>query len=351
MRDTGQNSLIVTACLCAIMIMVGWLLYIGQLVLVPVVIAVVAVYVIDTAAEALGRVPGLAWIGRGWRRAIVLLGCLAVVLALGGLVAYSVTSITADMPVYIANLDILQWRLVAMLGLDDVPSVADYTETVLDSLDLITLLPSILTTLSGSGSFLLAAGLYAAFILAGMDHMPARIRVALEAYGSADATLEVVRKINLRIGAYLSAKTFINVILGLASWVVMWALGIDHAMFWALLIALLNYIPYFGSAIGVAFPVTMSLVQFAVPLHSVLTLFALAVPQMVVGYYIEPKVLGKSVNLNPLTVLFALSIWGAIWGLIGAVLAVPLTAIMVIVLAEFKSTRFLAVLLSDSGEV
>lgn len=346
-----NKGLIVATCLLAFLIMIGWLLYIAQLVLIPIVIGIVAAYVIYTAAEALGRLPVLGRISRGWRRAFVLIGVLGAMLALGAMVAHSVTRIQADLPVYIANLDILQWKLVKLLGLHDVPSLAEYAETVLDALDLVTVLPAVLSTLSGSGSFLLAAGLYAAFILSGLERFQARLLVALAPYGTAETTLDVIGKINQRIGSYLTVKTLINIVLGLVCWLILWILRIDHAMFWALLIALLNYVPYIGSIIGVAFPVTMSLVQFASPLHSLLTLAALMVPQIVVGYVVEPRALGKSVNLNPVTVLLALSVWGTLWGLLGAVLAVPLTAMTVIVMAEFRQTRFLAVLLSDTDEV
>jgi predicted PurR-regulated permease PerM len=131
----------------------------------------------------------------------------------------------------------------------------------------------------------------------------------------------------------------------------MWLLGIEHAGFWAIMIGVLNYVPYVGSVIAVFFPVTISLVQFASFTQAAEALVLLTVPQMAIAYYVEPKFLGRTVNLSPFTVLLSLAVWSALWGMMGAVLAIPLTAMVAIILAEIPSTRFVAVLMSDNGDV
>lgn len=350
-RETRPDKLVTITCALALTIMAGWLLKVGQSILLPVLVGIIAVYVLVTAAQAMTALPVLGQLPRGWRRALVLMLFIGTVVFLGGIVASSAAAITSAIPGYVANLDLLQLRVVDALGLDDVPSVAEYSERLMDTVDLTALLPTVLATVSGSGSVIIAAALYAVFILADLDRLPERTRVALVNSEQADHTLAVVGKINRRIGDYLAAKTLVNVVLGTVSFVFMWALGIEHAGFWALLIGLLNYIPYIGSIIAVAFPVTMSLVQFASFSHAAITLVALFLPQMIVGYYVEPKFLGKSVNLSPFTVLLALAVWTSLWGMTGAVLAVPLTAMVAIILAEFDGTRFISVLLSDDGEL
>ncbi len=69
------------------------------------------------------------------------------------------------------------------------------------------------------------------------------------------------------------------------------------------------------------------------------------------GYVLEPRLLGKSVNLSACVVLLALSLWTTLWGALGAILAVPLTAVVMIILAEMPALRPLAVLISHDGEV
>lgn len=132
---------------------------------------------------------------------------------------------------------------------------------------------------------------------------------------------------------------------------VLWFCGVEHAVFWALIIGLLNYIPYIGSLMGVVFPVLLTIVQFGSLQMTLLVLSLLTVAQMYVGNVLEPKMIGKQTNLSPFVVLVSLSLWSALWGVAGAILAIPLTSILVIIFSAFQSTRALAILLVDDPSV
>ena len=164
-------------------------------------------------------------------------------------------------------------------------------------------------------------------------------------------TVALLERINTRVGEYLSVKTLVNVILAGLSFLIMLALGIEFALFWAILIGLLNYIPYIGSMIGVFFPVLLSLAQFGSLYMGAGVLVALSIAQLFVAGFLEPRMMSRAFNLSPFVVLLALAFWGALWGVSGAVLAVPLTATLVIVLAEIEATRPIAIMLSGSGKV
>ena len=73
--------------------------------------------------------------------------------------------------------------------------------------------------------------------------------------------------------------------------------------------------------------------------------------QIVLGNFVEPKMMGKGTNLGPVIVIIALAFWGMIWGIVGMILAVPVTAVLVIILSQIPSTRFMAILLSEKGEI
>jgi predicted PurR-regulated permease PerM len=128
-------------------------------------------------------------------------------------------------------------------------------------------------------------------------------------------------------------------------------LGIEFAGFWALLIALFNYIPYLGSFLGVVFPVALSALQFGDLNVVLLVLLALTAAQIFVGSFLEPYLMGNQLNLSPFVIMVSLTVWAALWGIAGALLSVPITAIMVIVFSEFPGTRPLAILLSRDGRV
>ena len=162
---------------------------------------------------------------------------------------------------------------------------------------------------------------------------------------------QLTTDINARIGAYLALKTFIGILLGAISWMVMAYVGLEFAALWAILIVLLNYVPYIGSFLSVLFPVIMAIVQFF-DLNEVLAvLLPLTVVQFLIGNFLDPYLMGNSLNLSPFVILVSLTVWSGLWGIPGAFLAVPITAVMAIVFSEFSGTRPLAVLLSRNGQL
>jgi len=154
-----------------------------------------------------------------------------------------------------------------------------------------------------------------------------------------------------QIQSYLWIKTAMSLLTGVISYAILLAVGVDFAAFWAFVIFLLNYIPTIGSLLGVVFPALLTLVQFSTPVPFVIVVAALGVTQMTIGNFIEPRVMGSTLNLSPLVVILSLVIWGSLWGIVGAILCVPITVIGMIVFAHFEKTRPIAVLLSGNGKI
>ena len=105
------------------------------------------------------------------------------------------------------------------------------------------------------------------------------------------------------------------------------------------------------SVAGVVFPVLMTIVQFEDPGTVLSMLTLLTVLQFGIGNFLDPYVMGSSLNLSPFAILVSLAVWSELWGVPGAFLAVPITAILTIVFSEFPGTRPIAVLLSRSGRL
>jgi len=146
-------------------------------------------------------------------------------------------------------------------------------------------------------------------------------------------------------------KTGVNVLLGAVCWGILALFGLQFAGFLAVLIGLLNYIPYAGSFLGVVIPVLMALAQFGEPGTALALLAALTAAQFVIGNFLDPYLMGSSLNLSPFAILVSLAVWSQLWGIAGAFLAVPITAVMVIVFSEFAGSRPIAILLSKSGHL
>ena len=330
-----------------LVVLIGWLLVIGKDLLVPVVAAVIAVYVLTTAAEAMGRLPVLRHVGATWRHVLVLVLFILVFIGLGLVITVTVNQLIELAPVYRDNLETLAGHLAAYAGIERHPTWEDIREATIGRIDITALLTSLLGSVTALGATIFIIIIYAAFLMAERFSFPAKLAAAFPRGDQAERTAQLIRHVNGRIGHYLAVKTLINVILGVISYAIMWAMGIDFALFWAVLIALFNYIPYVGSLIGVIFPVALSLAQFASLPTTLLLAALLTIAQVYTGNVLEPRMFSRQLNLSAFVILVALSLWTALWGLPGAILAVPLTSVMAIVFAALPETRFIAVLLAD----
>ncbi len=335
----------------ALAVMLGWLMWVGKPVLLPIIAALISVYVLSTAANWMERLP---LVGRlpGWvRRSIVLVAFAAGVVLLFVLVINNLAQVATAMIRYEANLDALATRFASLAGIEDEPTWENLRRATLDQIDFGAWVAPALSSLRGFGTLLFLTVLYAAFFMAERGVLARKLVIALGDAGSGERTLDLLRTINERIGGYLSVKTVVNVILGGISFAIMLVLGLEFALFWAVLIAFLNYVPYLGSLIGVLLPTLLSLAQFGTIGMAAITFALLTAAQLFVGAYLEPRMMGRAFNLSPFAVLLALAFWSTLWGLPGAVLAVPMTASLVLVLAAFPATRSAAVMLSASGRV
>jgi len=156
----------------------------------------------------------------------------------------------------------------------------------------------------------------------------------------------MVEKIGKSITGYLGVKTFTSLLTGILSYFALLFIGVDAPLFWAFLIFILNYIPTVGSLIATFFPTAFALLQYGDLSHAVLVLSIVGAIQIIVGNILEPRLMGSSLNISPLVVILTLIVWNAIWGVVGMLLSVPITVIIIIVLAEFEGSRPIAILLS-----
>lgn len=148
-----------------------------------------------------------------------------------------------------------------------------------------------------------------------------------------------------------ASKTFVSVLTSLISYSVFRWLDLEYAETWAVLTFALNFIPSIGSIVAVVFPAMVSLVQFdTITPFLVIVLFCGTV-QFMIGNFLDPALLGRSLNMSTFMVIIALTFWSAVWGVIGAFLSVPLTVCILIVFSHIPALRPLAILMSKDGEL
>lgn len=149
------------------------------------------------------------------------------------------------------------------------------------------------------------------------------------------------------VQTYLVVKSALSVVTGAicGTWVAI--CGVDFALLWGLLAFLLNYVPTLGMFIATIPPVVVALIQLG-PGSALLVLAGYGVINFTLGNLVEPRIMGRALGLSPLVVFMSMVFWGWLWGPIGALLAVPLTMIIKIMLANIEDLRWVAVLLGSA---
>lgn len=156
-------------------------------------------------------------------------------------------------------------------------------------------------------------------------------------------------EIESRVKRYIITKTAVSATTGLIVGVFLKLLGVELAMVFGIFAFLLNFIPSVGSIIATLLPLPVVLIS--PDFNATIFLLVLLLPggtQIVIGNIIEPKIMGDNLQLHPVVILAALIFWGMLWGIVGMFLAVPMTAILSILLARTELTRPVAMVLAGN---
>lgn len=196
----------------------------------------------------------------------------------------------------------------------------------------------------GVGSFLAAMTNSLIYVLSQSTIVILFLMFLLFGSRSADQPLPpVFNDISRKVRRYVQVKTALSLVNGAIVGVILSVLHIELAMVFGLLTALLNFIPNVGSIIATLLPLPM--VLFASDVSQPEAFLAILLPGIIhffIGNILEPKLLGNTMDLSPVVVLLSLTVWTALWGGIGALLAVPITAIIQILCQQLDFTRPIA---------
>jgi AI-2 transport protein TqsA len=151
------------------------------------------------------------------------------------------------------------------------------------------------------------------------------------------------------IRKYMTVLTGINFLVGLGDAIFLMIMGIPYAFLWGLLAWFMGYIPSIGFMIALIPPVLLAYAMYGLQ-TALIVLVGYIVINGGIQNFIQPKIMGESLKVSPLVIFVGLFIWGYLLGGIGAILAVPMTMLVIIIMENFEGTRSLAVLMRFTGE-
>lgn len=336
---TLRNAVVVVA-----VILAGAALKWLSPILSPLVLAIFLLMMIDGFASWLRRrLPSLPV----WAAVALSLAAFVGVFAITVLViAEYAVGIREQLTSYAPRLSNLIERAAGMAGLEAPPSInqlfvrlnpGQYISGVLGGLQ----------SFTSNAVFVL---IYLGFLLASQVGFKKKVVRLFPGGSERSEAAAVFGRIREGVQRYLWIQTVTGALIAILSWGVMMAVGLDNAGFWAFIIFVAGYIPIIGGAIGCFVPPIFALVQFDVLWPAVVLLVTLNVINFIVANVILPRMQGESLNLDPVVVLLSLAFWGAIWGVAGMFLSTPLTVMAMVILAQFRGTLWIAILLSGDGD-
>ena len=319
------------------------LLYFLAGILIPLVIAFVLVVLVDAV---------VTFIDRRWQKAprwaiSLLAGLTVIILASSGIfvLAQGAVQMVDQGPALVARLEAIVQDVGRSLGLREPLNLG----SLIGQVSVPQVAGQVLSAAQGVAGAVLLIIVYFGFMVAGRRRVGRKVDAIGGTSGRSKAIRNVIQRITTDVRTYLWVQTLTGAMLATASALVMLAVGLHNVFFWMVVLFLLSFIPMIGVTIGSIVPALFALLQFATVWPAIAIFGGIQLAAFIIGNLIYPRMQADTQNIDPVTTLLALSLWTFLWGLPGAFLAVPMTLMLMMVFAQFDSTRWVAIALSNDG--
>jgi predicted PurR-regulated permease PerM len=341
-RSPGPSAVTRNAAVFMAVVVAFFLVRFFQGVLTPLVVATFLLLLIDAVSRVIqARLPSApAWIRGGLAGALILAGFSII----GGL-------FVLEAPPFAGHLRGLEPRLnFALASAMNLVGVAPVTIGQLFSgVDPSAVLTRVFATARSLVSYGVLVIIYFGFLLASRAAFGRKLDRLYDTAAHRNAARRVTASVRNAVERYVRLQTLKALMMALAAWGLMFAFGLHEALFIAFVVFLAAYVPIIGPIAGSIFPGLVALAQFSDLGRPAILTAVLASVVFVIDNVLMPKLASDELNIDPLLVLISLGFWAAILGGPGVLLSTPLTVTVMAIAAEFKDTRWLAILLSKDG--
>lgn len=324
------------------------LLIITKDILIPLVLAVILWFIVKEMRSFFNKINWIETKVPKWVKtslaSLIVFGVIGFVISI---LASNINDLKNSLPIYENNIIHVEKLINSTFNINVENLFSDFFV----DFDFSNIIKNIINSVSSTFGSIFMILIYVLFIFMEESASSNKLKFIYSTQEKYNEARTLLKDIENSISSYITLKTLVSFITGTLSYIVLLIIGIDVPLFWAFLIFLLNYIPTIGSLIATLFPTVIALLQFGEFTPSLLILTFVGLIQVIVGNIIEPKIVGNSLNVSSLVVILSLTIWGSIWGVFGMVISVPITVIMIIIFSRFESTKNIAILLSEKGEI
>ncbi|HML92361.1 AI-2E family transporter [Methyloceanibacter sp.] len=348
-QSTAPSRHLINAFLIAGLVLFTVILLVrGSNVLIPLAVALLIWRFINALADVNQRLWS-RWLGpmRGLALFLALLTIFAASLLALDVVVSNVSAIGASSREFQTSIDILLERASNLTGIER-DRLVDETFGQLRLGQLLGAMVSAMTSLASQFSVVFV---YVIFLLVEQKFFDMKLNAIVRDENRRAQIRSLLERVSRDVNSYVWIMTLVSLLTAALSYAVMIAVGVDHAAFWAFLVFILNFIPTVGTILATLLVSLYGLLQLGDFKSFLILLIAVGLIQFFVGNVLQPRMSAKTLNLSQFVVILSLFVWGALWGVVGMFLAVPITAILMIVLANFQSTRVVAAILSETGEL
>ncbi|MFZ3583614.1 AI-2E family transporter [Loktanella sp. DJP18] len=200
-----------------------------------------------------------------------------------------------------------------------------------------TLIDSAMSVLSNVGATLAVSLVLASFLLASGDMFYIKLVQSFPTMSGKKRALTMVYDIERRVSHYLLTIAIINAGLGICVGTALTLIGMPYAYIWGIAAFLLNFLPYLGAIIGVALVAALSIITFDSFAYALLAPAAYLTFTTIEGNFVTPTLLGRRLELNTVAVFLTVVLWGWLWGIAGALVAVPFLVVFKVVADNIDS--------------
>ncbi|MFN3212595.1 MAG: AI-2E family transporter [Henriciella sp.] len=332
------------------------LLYIGREIFAPFALAVFLFLIVEGFARFIDE--RLSLLNRAWARGVAILVVIGGFIGFLAMMARGIGEFGSQGDAYLQRINGLIEAIYTSLHLGNAPTL---TELVFNESGQ-AFLGTIASATSGLTGDLVLILIYVAFLFMAQSAWPGKLDRVFSDPDRRQQVKHVGDDARRGIETYLWTQTVISAMITALTYATLLALGVENALFLSTLIFVLNYIPTIGSIVAALVPPLFALVQPEIAgwipgdapnnsyVFAALVFAGVSFWQFSIGNFVQPRIMGDTLNLSALVVLLGLAIWGAIWGIPGMFLSAPLTVLMMILFAQSPSTRWIAILLSANGD-